>query len=54
MGAFSILVCDVWEWDGLEPNRRQGVMKGGQERKWFRTMKGRVWCEGNGVRVQVF
>ena len=40
MGAFGSLVCDVWEGSGLEPDRGQGVMKGGQERKWFRTTKG--------------
>ena len=53
-GPFGSLVCDVWKGGGLEPDRRQWVVKGRQERKWFRTTKGRVWGEGNRVRVPVF
>ena len=56
MGTFGSLVCDIWEGDGLEPNRRQGVVDWGQDRVWFKRMvKGRVWSEwGNKVRVPAF
>ena len=40
VGTFGSLVCNIWEWDVLEPDRGQWVVEGGQERKWFRTMKG--------------
>ena len=54
MGAFGSLVCEVWKGSGLEPHRGQRMVEGGQERKWFRMMKGGIGGEGNRVRVPVF
>ena len=53
MGAFSSLVCDVWKRSRLKPDRGQGVMKGGQERKWFKATNGGIGSEGNRVSVTI-
>ena len=31
VGAFGSLVCEVWEGSGLEPDRGQGIVEGGQD-----------------------
>ena len=54
MGTFGSLVCNVWKGSGLEPDRGQGMVEGGQEGKWFRATNRRIWSEGNRVRVPVF
>ena len=56
MGTFGSLMCDIWKGNGLKPNRRKGMMEGGQGRVWFkRVMKGRVWGKRrNKVRVPAF
>ena len=54
VGAFGGLVYETWKGGGLEPHRRQWMMEGGQGREWFRTTKGGIGGERNGVRVPVF
>ena len=55
MGALGSLVCNVWKGNGLKPGRGQGIVEGGQDREWFRLMKGRVWGNWrNRVRVPAF
>ena len=54
VGTFSSLVCETSKGSGLEPHRGQGMVEGGQERKWFRMMKGGIGSEGSRIRVPVF